>query len=140
MMKKLCKGCRKSRENVSTYGYCPECEKNNPAVKESIRRIKQYREWSGNEDWEYDAGEYWPLVFERMYQMVVDGHSVADVATEFNTTKSNIYSRIRDYCKKNKLETPFKKRKRKPNGLFCLACNRPLVGNQRKWCSNDDCG
>ncbi len=141
-MKKLCKGCRKPREHVSTYGYCPECEKNNPVVKVFIQCIKQYREWSGNEDWQYDAGEYWLLVPEKMYQMAVSGHSASDVALEFNCSKSNVYQKVRSYCKGNNLETPFRKitkRERKPNGLFCLACGRPLTGRQRKWCSNDDC-
>ncbi|MDF1537908.1 MAG: hypothetical protein P1Q69_03295 [Candidatus Thorarchaeota archaeon] len=141
-MKKKCKNCGKITEHSPTYGYCLECDEN-PAVVAIKRRTKQYIKWTGDTEWQYDAGEYWPLAFENMYHMAGNGYSASDIASEFDTSKSNIYSRIREYCKKENLETPFGKRKRsekKSNGLFCLACNRPLVGNQRKWCSNEDCG
>ncbi|MHA1863792.1 MAG: helix-turn-helix domain-containing protein [Candidatus Thorarchaeota archaeon] len=130
-MAKECKRCGKITKHL-TCGNCYECHEK--------LKIEQYIEWTGEKEWLYDHYRYWKLAPEKMYQEVIGGHSVSKVATEFGCSTSTVYSSIRSYCKDNEFDTPFRKRKRKPNGLFCLACKRPLIGSQKKWCDNDDCG
>jgi hypothetical protein len=150
-MKKKCERCGKITEYHPIDDYCLECD-DDPASVAILKRITQYKDWTGDEDWTYNPIEYDRVASERMYRMAVDGHSVSEIASEIYFPRSGVISLVLDYCRRNGLEIPLKKhkivrkkkrivgkRKRKPNGLFCLACNRPLVGNQRKWCGHDDC-
>jgi ribosomal protein L37E len=139
-MRKDCDRCGRITEH-SKDGYCLVCS--NPVKDVFDKRIAQYIEWTGDKEWQYDASTYWQKAWEMMYRMVIAGRPVSEIALEFDTSENNIKARVREYCKNNNLESPFRKNKkpeRKPNGKFCLACNRPLVGNQRKWCDNEDCG
>ncbi|MFW9888376.1 MAG: hypothetical protein ACFFER_09350, partial [Candidatus Thorarchaeota archaeon] len=76
-----------------------------------LRWIKQYKEWTGDESWEYKPQEFNRVVSERMYRMAVDGHSVSEIASEIHFPKSRVISLVLDYCRRNNLETPLKKRK-----------------------------
>jgi hypothetical protein len=93
--------------------------------------------------------KYWDFIFnhapKEMYDLLSKGRSLDEIAEEFDRKAADVKKMIREHAEKNNLENPYplkprKPRQRKPNGLFCLACNRPLFGRQRKWCDNDDCG
>ena len=115
-MKKKCKKCGAITEHHPTDGYCLECD-DKPYSKALLRWIRQYKEWTGDENWEYNREEYLRVAAERMYRMAVDGVSISDIASALTTPRSQVRSLVLRYCTRNNLETPFKKHKivrRKP--------------------------
>ncbi len=115
-MKKKCDNCGKITEHHPTDSYCLECDEN-LASAAILRWIKQYKDWTGKEDWEFNMIEYDRVLSERMYRMAVDGHSITEISSVLMTPKSKVNSLVLRYCNRNDLEIPFKKRKikrRKP--------------------------
>jgi hypothetical protein len=70
----------------------------------------QYREWTDDPTWAYDATTYWTLAFKKTYEMVIAGRSLSDIALEVDTKESTVKSRIRTYCRENDLENPLKRK------------------------------
>lgn len=109
-MKKKCRKCGKVTERHPTEGYCLECD-DDPYSAALLIWIRKYKEWTGDENWEYSRIEYLRVAAERAYRMVIDGHSVSEIASEIHHQKKGVYSLVLDYCRRNNLETPLKKRK-----------------------------
>ncbi len=113
-MKKKCKKCGKVSEHYA--GNCLECDEN-PFSKRILREIKQYKDWTGDENWEYDIIQYNRALSEKMYKMVIDGYSVSEICGELNESKTRVHYFVLWHCLRNNLEIPFERRiikRRKP--------------------------
>ncbi|MFW9887512.1 MAG: hypothetical protein ACFFER_04980 [Candidatus Thorarchaeota archaeon] len=95
------------------------------------------------------AQKYWDFIFNHapreMYDLLSKGRSLDEIAEEFDRKRADVRKMVREYAEESNLENPYPLRarkpgERKPNGLLCLACGRPLFGRQKKWCGRDDCG
>jgi len=108
-MKRRCEKCGKITEHHSIDEHCLECS-DNPSDQWLLRRIRQYKEWTGNEEWEFTNQEYSNLLSKKMYDMAVEGISVPEIAKNVEYPQTGVYSQVIKYCRKNSLTIPFEKR------------------------------
>jgi len=133
---RFCVKCRKQLPSflISTDDYCDECMKDKFA--EAEKQTKQYREWMGNVDCEYDSHDYQKKLWQKMYENLISGQTLIEIANEYQLSENIVKRRVQQYCKDESLSTPSEV---KTKEKLCLFCGRVIEGRAYKWCHRDDC-
>lgn len=133
---RFCVKCRKQLPSflISTDDYCDECMKGKFA--EAEKQTKQYRQWTGNMDWEYDSRAFQKKLWQRMYENLISGQALIEIANEYQLSVNTVKRRVQQYCKEESLSTPSEAKTKEKR---CLFCGRVIEGRAYKWCHRDDC-